>query len=52
MGEPVTELAALVDEARQKISKEMEAAKNQLSKEIPEVAKIINQKMIGKDATP
>lgn len=42
----------LVDEARTKVAREMEAAKGQLSKEIPEVAKMINQKLIGKDATP
>jgi F0F1-type ATP synthase membrane subunit b/b' len=41
---------ALVDEARTQVAREMETAKGQLAKEIPEVAKIINQKMIGKDA--
>jgi F-type H+-transporting ATPase subunit b len=47
-----TKAKSLVDEARTKVSREMEGAKTQLTKDIPEVAKIINQKLLGKDATP
>ncbi len=39
----------VVDGARQKIHSDMQAAQAQLTKEIPEVAKIINQKLLGKD---
>lgn len=42
----------LIDDTRTKVAREMETAKGQLAKEIPEVAKIISQKLIGKDATP
>lgn len=41
----------LVDAARQKIQTEMESAQGQLSKEVPEVVKMINQKLLGKDLT-
>ncbi len=39
----------LVENARAKIQKDMELARQQLAKEVPGVAKLIIHKMIGKD---
>lgn len=39
----------VVDGARQQIQADMQAAQAQLTKEIPDVAKIINQKLLGQD---
>ena len=41
----------VVDGALQNIEQQMTAAQTQLMQEIPEVAKIINQKLLGKDLT-
>jgi len=51
VGEARAQAKTQVEGARQKIQKEVDGAQAQLTKEIPEVVKIINQKLLGKDLT-
>lgn len=40
---------SLIDDARLRIQKEVAAAEAEIAKEIPDVAKVINQQLLGKD---